>query len=182
MKRISQLTLIPFLALLVLVPAAAGQSPYPSLSFARESNSEGSTDYVLKPETDEIHKRLGGEDKPYRIVGALARPSKSAAVLLFVNSQKDFQLDQQADKSVVITVDAVDIQNLKYEMAAKDDYATGKIEIGNVLIKLDDLRKIAKGGSVTLKLGAVVHQLDRDNLTALRYLVSEIEEDEKKVN
>ncbi len=180
MKRLSQYILFAALAFLFLVQTASAQSPYPSLSFGRESNNEGSTDYVLRPEVEEIHKRVGGADKSYRIVGALARPSKQAAVLLFMNYQKDFQLDAQADKSVIITIDAADIGNLNYEIAAKNDDPPLKLEIGNVLMSLDDLRRIAKGGSVTIKLGAVVHQLDRDNLTAIRYLVSEIEKDEKK--
>jgi hypothetical protein len=182
MKRIPQSTLFAMLAFLVLVPIASAQSPYPSLSFGREANKEGSTDYFLRPEVEEIHKRVGGVDKPYRIVGALARPTKQAAVLLFVNSQKDFQLDVQTDKSVIITVDSVDIGNLSYEIAAKNPDPPLKLEIGNVLISLNDLRRIAKAGTVTMKLGEVVHQLDSDNLTALKYLVSEIEKDEKKVN
>ena len=174
--------LLAVAALLLITSIAAAQSPYPSLSFAREANNEGTTDYVLKPETEEISKRLGGSDKPYRIVGALARPSKRLAVLLFVNSQQTFQLEPQLDKSVVITVDALDIADLKYEIAAKEESPNGKIEIGNVLIKLEDLRKVATGSSVKIKLGAVVHQLDRDNLTALKYMVGEIEKDEKKAN
>ena len=60
----------------------------------------------LKPETDEIHKRNGGPEKPYRIVGALARPSKTIGGFAFVNVQKDFQLEKQSDKGVIITVDA----------------------------------------------------------------------------
>lgn len=180
MKRLLQYIPFATLALLFLVQLTAAQSPYPSLSFGREQNNEGSTDYLLRPEVEEIHKRVGGPDKPYRIVGALARPAKEAAVLLFTNFQKDFELDKQTDKSVIITVDSVDIGNLKYEMAAKNDDPPLKLEIGNVLISLADLRRIAKGGSVTMKLGAVVHQLDRDNLTAIKYLVSEIDKDEKK--
>ena len=180
MKRLSQYILFATLALLFLVRIAAAQSPYPSLSFGREQNKEGSTDYLLRPEVEEIHKRLGGPDKPFRIIGALARPTKEAAVLLFMNFQKDFQLDTQTDQSVVITVDSVDIGNLKYEMAAKNDDPPLKLEIGNVLITLADLRRIAKAGSVSMKLGAVVHQLDRDNLAAIQYLVSEIDKDDKK--
>lgn len=182
MKRLSQLTLLATLALMLLASAAAAQSPYPSLSFGREPNKEDTTDYFLEPQVEEIHKRLGGPDKPYRIVGVLARPSKQLAVLLFVNSHNEFQLDLQTDKSVVITVDSVDIGNLSYEMAARNADGPLKLEIGNVLIKLDDLRKIANGASVTMKLGAVVHQLDRDNLTAFKYLLSEIDKGEKKVN
>lgn len=181
MTALSRYHFFALVMLLLITPIAAAQSPYPSLSFARESNNEGTTDYVLKPETAEIGKRLGGLDKPYRIVGALARPSKRLAVLLFVNSQQTFQLEQ-SDKSVMITVDAVDIADLKYEIAAKEESPNGKIEIGNVLIKLDDLRKVATGSSVKIKLGALVHQLDRDNLTALRYMVGEIDKDEKKLN
>ena len=182
MKRLSQLTLLATLALTLLVQSVAAQSPYPSLSFGREPNKEDTTDYFLQPHVEEIHKRLGGPDKPYRIVGVLARPSKQLAVLLFVNSHNEFQLDPQTDKSVVISIDSVEIGNLSYEMAAKNAEGPLKLEIGNVLIKLDDLRKIAKATTVTMKLGALVHQLDRDNLTALKYLVSEIDKDEKKVN
>lgn len=182
MKPLLRSVLFTIPVLLVLVPVAAAQSPYPSLSFARESNNEKTTDYVLRPEIDEIHKRLGGEDKPYRIVGALARPAKQLAVLLFVNSQQDFQLDPQPDKSVVITVDAADIENLNYEIVARQEYPTLKLEIGNVLIRLAELRKVASGSSVTMKLGTVVHKLDQDNLAALRYLISEIDKDEKKTH
>jgi hypothetical protein len=182
MKRLSHLILLATLALMLLVQAVAAQSPYPSLTFLREPNKEDTTDYVLQPQVEEIHKRVGGPHKPYRIVGVLARPAKEAAVLLFVNSNDEFQLDLQTDKSVVITVDSVDIGNLSYEMAATNVDGPLKLEIGNVLIKLDDLRKIAKATSVTMKLGAVVHQLDRDNLTALKYLVSEIDKDEKKMD
>jgi len=181
MKRLLQ-SALTILAFLVLAPLAAAQSPSTGLSFERESNKENTTDYVLKPVHDEVHKHLVGADKPYRIVGALARPAKQLAVLLFVNIQKDFELSPQADKSVVITVDAADIRNLKYEVAASDEQPTGKLEIGNVLIRLDDLRKVANGTSVTMKMGAVVHQLDRDNVAALKYLISEIDKDEKKAN
>lgn len=170
------------LTFLICVPLAAAQSPYPSLSFARESNKDDTMDYVLKPEIAEIQKRVGGVDKAFRIVGAVARPANRLAVLLFVNSQKEFQLEPQSDKSVVITVDGADIAGLKYEVAAKEDEPTAKLEIGNVLLRLDDLRKVANGGSVTMKMGTVVHQLDRDNLAALKYLISEIDKDEKKAN
>jgi hypothetical protein len=182
MKRLSQLTPLATLALMLLVQAVAAQSPYPSLSFGREPNKEDTTDYLLQPQVEEIHKRVGGPHKPYRIVGVLARPSKQLAVLLFVNSHNEYQLDQQTDKNVVISIDTEEIQSLSYEMAAKNADGPLKLEIGNVLIKLDDLRRIAKATSVTLKLGAVVHQLDRDNLMALKYLVGEIDKDEKKVN
>ena len=182
MKPFIRALLFAVTALVVFVPSAAAQSTYPSLPFARESNDAGTTDYVLKPEVDEIHKRLGGADKPYRIVGVVARPSKRLAVLMFVNSQKVFQLETQADKAVVITVDNTNISDLTYEVAAKQDHADYKLEIGNVLMSLDDLRKVAKGKTVSMKLGAVVHQLDSDNLSALRYLISEIEKDEKKAN
>ena len=179
MKRFIRALLLTVVALVVLVPSAAAQSTYPSLPFARESNDQNTTDYVLKPEVDEIHKRLGGADKPYRIVGVVARPSNRLAVLMFVNSQKAFQLEIQADKAVVITVDNATISNLTYNVAAKQDHADYKLEIGNILMSLDDLRKVAKGKTVSLKLGAVVHQMDSDNLSALRYLMSEIEKDEK---
>jgi len=182
MKPFIRPLLLIVVALVVLVPSAAAQSTYPSLPFARESNDENTTDYVLKPEVEEIQKRLGGPDKPYRIVGVVARPSSRLAVLLFVNSQKAFQLETQADKAVVITVDNSNISNLTYEVAAKDDHADYKLEIGNILMSLDDLRKVAKGKTVSVKLGAVIHELDSDNLSALRYLMSEIEKDEKKVN
>ena len=182
MKLSIQALLLTVVALVVLVPSAAGQSTYPSLPFARETNDENTIDYVLTPEVDEIHKRLGGADKPYRIVGVVARPSNRLAVLMFVNSQKAFQLETQADKAVVITVDNTNISNLTYNIAAKQDHADYKLEIGNILMNLDDLRKVAKGKIVIMKLGAVVHQLDSENLSAMRYLVSEIEKDEKKAN
>ena len=183
MKPFFRRLLFAVAALVILIPTAAAQSTYPSLPFARESNEQGTTDYVLKPEVDEIHKRLGGADKPYRIVGVVARPSKGLAVLMFVNSQKVFQLETQADKAVIITVDNSNISNnLTYEVAAKQDHADYKLEIGNILMSLDDLRKVAKGKTVSMKLGAVVHQLDSDNLSALGYLMSEIEKDEKKAN
>ncbi len=180
MKRLLQCGAFAILTFLLSATIAAAQSPYASLSFARETNDEGTTDYVLKPEIEEIVKRLGGVDKPYRIVGALARPSKRLAVLMVVNSQKDFQLDPQSDKSVVVTADGVEIKGLKYELASKKESAPLNIEIGNVLISLDDLRRIGKAAAVTVKLGVVVHGLDDDNLTAMRYLVAEIEKDEKK--
>ena len=179
MKPLIQALLFTVVTLVVLAPPAAAQSNYPSLPFAREANDENTTDYVLKPEIDEIQKRLGGADKPYRIVGVVARPSNRLAVLMFVNSQKAFQLETQADKAVVITVDNATISNLTYTVAAKHDNPDYKLEIGNILVSLDDLRKLAKGQTVSMKLGAVVHQLDSDNLSALRYLVSEIEKDEK---
>ena len=182
MKLFIRALLFTVVAVVVFVPSAAAQSTYPSLPFTREPNNQGTTDYVLKPEVDEIHKRVGGADKPYRIVGVVARPSNRLAVLMFVNSQKAFQLETQADKAVVITVDDTNISNLTYEVAAKQDHADYKLEIGNILMSLDDLRKVAKGKMVSMKLGAVVHQLDSDNLSALRYLMSEIEKDEKKPN
>ena len=182
MKPFIRTLLFTVVALVVLVPSAAAQSTYPSLPFARESNDQNTTDYVLKPDVDEIHKRLGGADKPYRIVGVVARPSNRLAVLMFVNSQKAFELETQADKAVVITVDNSNISNLTYNVAAKQDHADYKLEIGNILMSLEDLRKVAKGKTVSMELGAVVHQLDSDNLSALRYLISEIEKDEKKAN
>src|SRR5688500_8215122 len=182
MKPFIRILFLTVAALVVLVPSAAAQSTYPSLPFARASNDEETTDYVLKPAVEEIHKRLGGADKPYRIVGVVARPSNRLAVLMFVNSQKAFELETQADKAVVITVDNSNISNLTYEVAAKDDNAAYKLEIGNILMSLDDLRKVAKGKTVSVKLGAVFHELDSDNLSALRYLMREIEKDEKKPN
>lgn len=182
MKLFIRALLFTVAAFVVLVPSAAAQSTYPSLPFAREANDENTTDYVLKPEIDEINKRLGGADKPFRIVGVVARPSNSLAVLMFVNSQKVFQLETQADKAVVITVDNTNISNLSYDVAAKQDHADYKLEIANILMSLDDLRKVAKGKTVSMKLGAVIHQLDSDNLSALRHLISEIEKDEKKAN
>ena len=167
-------------ALFAWVSVSAAQTPYPSLSFGRESNDENTTDYVLKAEIGEIHKRVGGPDKPFRIVGVVARPSKRLAVMLFLNAQKEYQLATQTDKTVVITVDKADITNLTYELAAKSEDNHSKLEIGNILMALDDLRVVAKGSSVTMKLGALVHQLDSDNLAALRYLISEIEKDEKR--
>src|SRR5688500_17938505 len=105
MKPFIRSLLLIVVALVVLVPSAAAQSTYPSLPFARESNEENTTDYVLKPEVEEIQKRLGGPDKPYRIVGVVARPSSRLAVLLFVKSQKACKLETQAHKAVGIAVD-----------------------------------------------------------------------------
>ena len=182
MNKCFRPSLLALLALVVLVVTTAhAQTPYPSLAFARETNGEGTTDYVLRPMVEEIHKRAGGYDKPFQIVGAVARPSKQAAVLLFTNGQKELQLDTQLDTSVVITVDSVDIGNLKYELAAKNTDPTRliKLEIANVLITLSDLQKIGNANSVVLKFGAVVYQLDKENREAFRYLVDEIEKDRK---
>ena len=123
MKPLFKATL-PTLVVLFFVTAAAAQSPYASLPFSRESNNQGTTDYVLRPNVEEIHKRLGGEDKPYRIVGVVARPATNAAVLLLVNAQKELQLDPQTARQVTITVDSTDIENLSYELAAKNVEAT----------------------------------------------------------
>ncbi|HWN11752.1 MAG TPA: hypothetical protein VNO50_21175 [Pyrinomonadaceae bacterium] len=164
-------------ALLLFVSAVSAQVPYPSLAFTRESNSEGSTDYVLRPKVEEIQKKAGGVDKPYQIVGVLARPAKAMAVLLFLNAQKEIQFDPQANSRVVITVDGVELPRLQYELTATTDSDVIKLQIANVMIPLKDLQRIAKGASVTLKIGSVVHQIEKDNLSALRYLTAEIEKD-----
>jgi hypothetical protein len=182
MNKSPRSSVLALLALLVFFATAAhAQTPYPSLAFAREKNSEGTTDYVLRPIVEEIHKSVGGSDKPFQIVGVVARPSKEAAVLLFANAQKELQLYTQADTSVVITIDSVALGNLKYELAAKneDPTRTVKLEIANVLITLRDLQKISSANSVVVKFGAVVYQLDKENREALRYLVAEIEKDQK---
>lgn len=177
MTRLMKLTALATFGLLLFVSAASAQSPYPSLSFAREPNTEGSTDYVLKPEIEEVQKRVGGNDKPYQLVGAVARPAKQAAVLLFVNGQKEIQFRPETDTSVVITVDSVDLPATKYELAATSDKDLIKLQIANVLISLTDLQRIAKAGSVALRFGPVTYRMDKDNLNALRYLTSEIEKD-----
>jgi hypothetical protein len=180
MPRLMKLTpLLIFACLLLFVSAAAGQTGYPSLPFARETNAEGTTDYVLKPVVEEIYKKVGGKDKPYQLVGAVARPSKQAAVLLFLNGQTELQFRPETDKNVIITVDSAEISNLKYEVVATEESEVVKLQIANVLISLKDLQRIAKASSVSLKLGPVSHRLAQDNHNALRYLVSEIEKDQK---
>lgn len=169
--------MLVMLASLVIVPTASGQTPYPSLAFTRESNTEGSTDYVLKPKVEEIQKKAGGVDKPYQIVGVVARPAKEMAVLLFVNGQKEIQFHPEANANVVITVDAISLPTLQYQLAATNESDPIKLQIANVLIPLKDLQRIAKATSVTLKVGSVVHQMEKDNLSALRYLTTEIEKD-----
>lgn len=171
--------LVITLALLFFVSVAAVQTPYPSLSFAREPNTEGTTDYVLRPVVGEIQKKVGGDDKPYQIVGAVARPAKEAAILLFVNAQKEIQFRPETNRSVIITVDAVDIDNLEYDVAATNESEPIKLQIANSLVALKDLKRIAKSDSVLLKLGPVLHRIDKDNLSALRHLVSEMEKDQK---
>ncbi|MDQ5847308.1 MAG: hypothetical protein M3539_18645 [Acidobacteriota bacterium] len=166
------------LALLVVsaIPAAA-QTPYPSLSFEREQNKDGSVDYVLRPMISEIHKRFGDN---FRIVGVVARPATRKAVLLLVNAQPQFQLDVQAVKSVVITADSAEIGNLTYDVVAKGkEDSLVKFEIGNTLISFEDFQRIASANSVVLKFGAVTHQLDKENREALRFLVAEIQKDQK---
>jgi hypothetical protein len=165
------------ISLFSFVSTVRAQAPYPSLGFTRETNTENTFDYVLKPNADEIHKRIGGSDKPYRIVGAVARPAKRIAVLLFVNAQAEYQLEPH-DNSVTIIVDSISIPNLTYEVAVKKEYPPIKLEIVNILIDLDAFKRIAKGTSVTMRLGSVAHQLDKDNLDALRHLVKEVEKDE----
>lgn len=170
------------LALLFFVSAAPAQTPYPSLAFAKEPNNEGSTDYVLKPDVGEITRRVGGPDKPFQIVGVVARPTKEAAVLLFVNAQKELQFHAQTDRSVVITADSVEIRNLTYELVAKSGGESDpiKVEVGNVLINWKDFLTIAKATSVLVKYGSVTYQFDKDNINAFHYFLSEIEKDQKK--
>src|SRR5688572_1654700 len=170
--------LLIFACVLLFVSTAAGQTGYPSLPFARETNAEGTTDYVLKPVIEEIYKKVG-KDKPYQLVGAVARPSKKAAVLLFLNGQTELQFRPETDKSVIITVDSAEISNLKYEVVATEESEVMKLQIANILISLKDLQRIANGSSVSFKLGPVSHRLAQDNHNALRYLVSEIEKDQK---
>jgi hypothetical protein len=169
------------LALLFFVSAAHAQTPYPSLAFTREPNNEGSTDYLLKPDVDEIARRVG-DAKPFQIIGVVARPTKPAAVLLFVNAQKELQLHAQTDMSVVITADSVEIRNLTYELVAKNESETDplKLEIANVLINWKDFLTIARANSVLVKYGSVTYQLDKDNINALHYFLAEIEKDQKK--
>lgn len=167
------------LALLFLASAAAAQSPYPSLQFIREPNKAGSLDYVLKPIVDEIHKKIGGADKPYRILGAVARPDSQKAVLMFVNAQGAFQLNAEKDSSVVINADSLEIGNIKYELAARGDDKPGiKLEIANVLVTFSDFQKIARARSVMVNFGGVAYELDKENLNALRYMATEIEKDQ----
>lgn len=166
------------LALLVVsaVPAAA-QAPYPTLSFEREQNKDGSVDYVLRPIISEIHKRFGDN---FRIVGVVARPAAKKAVLMLVNAQPQFQLDVQAVKSVVITADSAEIGNLTYDVVAKGkEDSPVKFEIGNTLMSLDNFEKIANANSVVVKFGTVIHQLDKENREALRFLVAQIHKDQK---
>lgn len=179
MTRITKLATLTF-AVLLLVSAASAQSPYPSLAFAREPNTEGSTDYVLRPMIEEIQKRVGGSDKPYQIVGAVARPSKQLAVLLFVNGQKEIQFRPDTDTNVVITIDSLNIKDLTYQIAASNESESIKLQIANVLITLKDLQRIAKGKDVAVKFGPVVYHLDSDNLNAFRFLSAEIEKDLNK--
>ena len=177
MTRLIKLVALSAFLLPVFVSAASAQSPYPSLEFAREPNTQGTMDYVLKPVVDELQKKLGGDDKPYQIVGVVARPANKSAVLLLVNGQKELQFLPEGDTSAVITVDSVELPRLKYELAATNDKHVIKLQIANVLISLSDLQRIAKGSSVALKFGPVTHKMDKENLSAFRYLTSEIEKD-----
>ena len=167
-------------AFLSFIAAAQAQTPYPSLAFTKEPNNEGSTDYVLKPDVGEITKRVGGAE-PFQIIGAVARPTKQAAVLLFVNAQKEFQFHAETDRNVVITADSVEIRNLTYELAGKSEGESEpiKVEVGNVLLSWKDFLTITRANSVLVKYGSVTYQLDKDNINALHYFLSEIEKDQK---
>ncbi|HEV2883932.1 MAG TPA: hypothetical protein VGW36_03685, partial [Pyrinomonadaceae bacterium] len=50
-----------------------------------------------------------------------------------------------------------------------------RLEIANLLITLKEFRQIAAATSVSVKYGAVLYELDSDNLNALRYLAKEVE-------
>jgi hypothetical protein len=178
--KILKLSLCLFALLLLSAAAALAQTPYPSLSFEKQQNADGTVDYVLRPIISEIHKRVGGPDKTYRMVGAVVRPATKKAVLLLLNAQEQFQLEAQTVKSVVITADTTEINNLTYDLVAKGKVDSPiKFEIGNTLMSLDNFEKIANANSVVVKFGAVVHQLDKDNRDALHYLVGQIQKDQK---
>jgi hypothetical protein len=171
------------LALLIVPVAAQSQTLSSSFSFSREPNRAGSIDYVLKPIVDEIHKKIGGPDRAYQALGALARPKNLAAVLLFANAQRESQLSTQSDKSVFIKAGSLEFNYPEYVLAAKSESESPiRLEIANVLISLQDFLKIATANSVSVKFGAVTYQLDKDNLEALRHMATEIETDQKKTN
>lgn len=173
--------LLMVLGLLLFVSAGQAQSPHSGLAFLKEKNNEGTMDYVLKPDVEEINRRLGGNDKPFKIIGALARPAKQVAVLLFVNAQKEFQFPAESDTTVVITADASDIRIVNSDLAARSDDETQilKTEIVNILVYWKEFQKISRAKSVTVTYGPVTYQLDKDNIDALHFLMAEIEKDQK---
>lgn len=175
--------LLTMLALVLSPFASQQQTLSSSFSFTREANKAGTTDYVLKPMIDEIHKKIGGADKPYQVLGAVARPTTDGAVLVFANAQTESQLYSQTNRGVSIKAGSLEVKNLEYELAAQsEDNAPTKLEIANVLITFKDFQKIAGAKSVTVKFGSVAYQLDKDNLDALHYMAAEIEKDQNKTN
>ncbi|HEV2884141.1 MAG TPA: hypothetical protein VGW36_04750, partial [Pyrinomonadaceae bacterium] len=95
--------------LLLMAPAAIGQSLPPTFSVQKNTNQENSTDYVLRPVLEEVHKKAGGSDKPYRLLFALVRPGKASAVLMFANAHSEPQLSTQSDNSVKVKADSLEL-------------------------------------------------------------------------
>ncbi|HSS19232.1 MAG TPA: hypothetical protein VLL54_04100 [Pyrinomonadaceae bacterium] len=179
MKKTSKAAILGFALVMICAgfSASQAQTPYPSLRFEREAGKDG-TLYQLRPVVEEIHKRIGGEDKPFKILTAVARPANGRVVLLLVNAQQHFQFDD--DTNVTITADSRVIKDITYTVSASgNEKSEIKLEVANALISLADFRSIATADSVVVKFGKVTYQLDKENREALRFLLNEIDKDNK---
>jgi hypothetical protein len=180
MNKTSRAIIFGFVMLMLFsaFTQSQAQTLYPSLGFERETDEDG-TFYKLRPNIGEIHKRVGGPDKPFMILGVVALPQKERVVLLLVNAQPEFQFEP-TDNAVVIKAGSSVIRDLSYTIAGKSKGDTSiKTEIANVLISLDDYRTIANADSVVASFGKVTYQLDKENQAALRFLLNEIDKDNK---
>jgi len=175
-----KLLLISFAALIFAPAFLHAQTKLPRTYLFKKESSKFGRFYHIEPAES---KEAANGTKTLRVLAASIMPGLDSGGLIFISVQKEPKLNNQTDKTALITYDSKQLKDLSFEDIGGDepDESILKTESAALAISLKDMMEIIKTDSVTVRFGAVVYRLDKDNIAAFHYLAEQIEKDSKPV-
>ncbi len=162
--------------LCVTLTTSAQELPV-NFEFKRETGQvTGIPDFTLVPKAEGMeYDAMRGST--FEALGALTQPERDKYGLLFFNAKKEFQLQLQKAKGVLLKIDGEEFKIPEYSTHLRTTLGLLRIEAALIVINQKIFDRLVKANDVIIRVGSVVYNLDQDNIDAFRYYAAEIEKD-----
>jgi len=156
---------------------ASAQTLPVNFEFKRETGQETGVPYFILTPREEAMSYDAERGSTFEALGMLTQPERDKFGLMFLNAKKDFQLQGQKDKGVLLRIDGEEFKIRDYKVVASKQVGLLRIESAVVAVDRKIFEKLVKANDVFIRVGVVAYSLDQDNIDALHYYGAEIEKD-----
>lgn len=121
-------------------------------------------------------------NNPFEALTGFMQPERDYYLLLFINCKPALSLRRNVSKGAALTIDGEKFEYKSYKI--KTEMKRKPLRLGIEMAEFEISRevfvKLIKADDVTVRVGSVFYNLDKDNVDALRYLAAEINQDLKR--